>query len=260
MASNWVAGLSRKVDAGRCGVRYLRSLALLLFVVALPVTLVATNVRFAANEGRLYEHGFDKYDAEARTGLPREEISRAGRELRRYFNNDEDTIHVLVVEEGREVSLFNARETAHLRDVKNLFRITFRVQEWGVAYVFTYVVAVFVWAREGSLRRLATHVLAASLVAVAAILALGTVALLGFDRAFEEFHFIAFDNDLWRLNPRTDRLIQMFPQGFWFDASMLVGLLTLAEAALLALASGLYLALTRRRRITVVLTPSQQHA
>jgi integral membrane protein (TIGR01906 family) len=85
------------------------------------------------------------------------------------------------------------------------------------------------------------------------------VALLGFDRAFEEFHFIAFSNDLWRLDPRTDRLIQMFPQGFWFDASMLVGLLTLAEAAFLALCSGLYLGLTRRR-LTVVLTPSQQHA
>jgi len=34
---------------------------------------------------------------------------------------------------------------------------------------------------------------------------------------------------------------------------------TLAEAAALALASGLYLGLTRRR-LTVVLTPSQQHA
>jgi len=240
-------------------VRYLRSLALLLFVIALPVTLVVTNVRFAANEGRLYEYGFDKYDVEARTGLPREEISRAGQELRRYFNNDQETVHILVEEEGREVSLFSARETAHLRDVKDLFQLTFRVQELGVIYVFTYVVGVFIWAREGSPRRLATQILAGSLAAVAVILALGAVTLLGFERAFEEFHFVAFDNDLWRLNPRTDRLIQMFPQDFWFDASMLVGLLTLAEAALLAFAAGLYLGLTRGRP-AVVLKPSQQHA
>lgn len=239
--------------------RYLRSLALFLFVVALPVTLVATNVRFAADEGRLYEYGFDKYDVEARTGFPREEISRVGQELRRYFNNDEETVHILVEDGGREVSFFNDRETAHLRDVKDLFQITFRVQELGIVYVFTYVVGVFIWAREGSLRRLATQVLAGSLVAIAVILALGAVALLGFDRAFEEFHLIAFNNDLWRLDPRTDHLIQMFPEDFWFDASMLVGLLTLAEAAVLALASGLYLGLTRRR-LMVVLTPSQQHA
>jgi len=240
-------------------VRYLRSLALFLFVVALPVTLVATNVRFAADEGRIYEYGFGKYDVEARTGFPREEISRVGQELRRYFNNNEETISVLVEEGGQEVSFFNARETAHLRDVKDLFQITFRVQELSIVYVFTYVVGVFIWAREGSLRRLATQVLAGSLVAIAVILALGGVALLGFDRAFEQFHFIAFSNDLWRLDPRTDHLIQMFPEDFWFDVSMLVGLLTLAEAAVLALASGLYLGLTRRR-LTVVLTPSQQHA
>ena len=241
-------------------VRYLRSLALFLFVALIPVTLVTTNVRFAANEGRLYEYGFDKYDVETRTGLPREEISRAGRELRQYFNNDEATISILVEEGGQEVSLFNERETAHLRDVKDLFQLTNAIQELGVAFIFAYAVGVFVWAREGSLRRLATQVLAGSLVAIVAIVALGGVALLGFDRAFEQFHFIAFNNDLWRLDPRTDSLIQMFPEGFWFDATMLVGLLTVTEAAVLALGSGLYLGLTRRRRTTVVLTPSQQHA
>jgi integral membrane protein (TIGR01906 family) len=254
-----VAGLRQEgLGVGRRAVRYLRSLALFLFVALLPVTLVTTNVRFAANEGRLYEYGFDKYDVAAKTGLPREEISRAGRELRSYFKSDQDTVRILVDEGGREVSLFNERETAHLRDVKDLFQFTFGVQELGVVYVFTYVVGVFIWAREGSLRRLATQVLVGSLVAIVAIVALTVVALLGFDRAFEEFHFIAFNNDLWRLDPRTDHLIQMFPQGFWFDASMFVGLLTLTEAALLALCSGLYLGLTRRR-LSVVLTPSQQH-
>jgi integral membrane protein (TIGR01906 family) len=240
-------------------VRYLRNLALALFIIALPVALVTTNVRFATNEGRLYEYGFDKHDAVARTGLPREDLTRAGRELRNYFNNDEDTIHVLVEEQGREVSLFNARETAHLRDVKNVMQATFRIQELAAIYVFTFVVAVFIWAREGSLRRLATQLLAASLLAIAVILGLAVVALLGFDRAFEQFHFIAFDNELWLLDPRTDRLIQMFPEGFWFDMTMLVGVLTLAEAAILACAAGLYLGLTRRR-VAVVLAPSQQRA
>ncbi len=240
----------RRGDQG-VGVGYIRGLATILFLVGLPVVLVTSNVRFAANEGRIYEYGFDKYDAARATGFDRDEISRAGRELRRYFNNDQDTIRIIVNEGGREVSLFNERETAHLRDVKNLFRLTFRAQEIGIVFVLTYVVSVFVWTREGSLRRLAGETLAASLATAAVILGLGAVAITGFEGAFEQFHFIAFDNDLWRLNPRTDHLIQMFPEDFWFDVTLLVGVMTLVEAGVLALASGLYLGFTRPRMVPV---------
>lgn len=239
------------------GVGIMRGLATVLFVIALPVVLVTTNVRFTANEGRIHEYGFDKYNVATVSGLDREEITRAGRELRRYFNNDEDTIRIIVTEGGREVSLFNERETGHLRDVKNLFRLTFRAQEIGIVFIFTYVVGVFVWARERSLRRLAAETMAGALVTGTVILGLGVVALIGFEGAFEQFHFIAFDNDLWRLNPRTDRLIQMFPEGFWFDVSMLVGVMTMVEAGILALASGLYLGLTRPR-LVVVPPPASQ--
>jgi len=238
-------------------VGYVRRLATVLFLIGLPVVLVTTNVRFAANEGHIYEYGFDKYDAAGATGLDRDQVSRAGRELRRYFDNDQDSIRIIVSEGGREVSLFNERETAHLRDVKDLFRLTFRAQEIGIVFVFSYVVGVFVWAREGSLRRLAVETLAASLATVAIILALGGVALTGFEGAFERFHFIAFSNDLWRLDPRTDHLIQMFPEGFWFDVSLLVGVMTLLEAGVLALASGVYVGLTRPR-VMAFMAPTGQ--
>lgn len=236
---------------------FIRGLATLLFLIALPVVLVTTNVRFAANEERVYEYGFDEYDVAGVTGLDRDEISRAGGELRRYFSNDEETIRIIVNEGGREVSLFSERETVHLQDVKDLFRLTFRAQEIGIVFIFAYVVGVFVWAREGSLRRLAGQVLAASLITGATILGLGAVAVTGFESAFEQFHFLAFDNDFWRLNPATDRLIQMFPEGFWFDVSILVGVMTLAEAGALALASGIYLGLTRPRLVRVAFPAGQ---
>jgi integral membrane protein (TIGR01906 family) len=241
------------------GMRFLRDLAALIFVVSVPLALITSNVRFAANEGRLYEYGFDKYDAEVRTGIDRDEVSRAGRELRAYFNNDAETVSIRNMEGGREVALFNERETGHLRDVKDLFGLTFRVQEATLVFVLAYVAAVFLWARERSLRSLAAQTLGASLLAAAVIVGLGVVALTGFDRAFEQFHLISFDNDLWKLNPRTDHLIQMFPEEFWFDASMFVGILTLVEAGLLALASGAYLILSRGRAVPA-LEPSGQRA
>lgn len=236
-----------------------RTVATLLFIISVPIALVATNARLLANEGRVYEYAIDEYNAVASTGIAREELVDASQELREYFNNEADTLYVRVHEGGREVSLFNPRETAHLRDVKNLFQLTFRVQELSLIFALVYVVGVFVWAREGSLRALAGQTLTAGLVTAGVIVGLGAFAVTGFDQAFEQFHLIGFDNELWKLDPRTDHLIQMFPEDFWFDVTMIAGVMTLVEAGLLVVGGALYLGLTRRHD-TPVLEPSGQGA
>ena len=81
--------------------------------------------------------------------------------------------------------------------------------------------------------------------ATVALLGAGAIAVLfGFDTLFEQFHLLSFSNDFWQLNPATDRLIQMFPQGFWFDAAVFIALL----AALLAAVVGVVGWLFSRRR------------
>jgi integral membrane protein (TIGR01906 family) len=211
--------------------------------------LITTNVRWAANEVRLYHYSFDRYDAEAATGISRSQLDRAADRLVRYFNDDTETIRVFVQEDDRRVSLFNERETDHLSDVKNLFRTVFRVQEASLAFALVFMVAVFIWATEASLRLLARIVLGASLFTLGLLALFGVLALLGFDELFLRFHLVAFTNDLWKLNPDTDHLIQMFPRDFWFDATMLVAGLTAVEAALLALLSAVYLGVRPRLRV-----------
>ena len=225
----------------------LRRLATVLFVLSIPLLLITSNVRWAANEPRLYEYSFDHYDAEARTGVGRGELDYAGRDLVRYFNDDRSTIQTLVTQGGKQVPLYNERETSHLRDVKDLFRTVFRAQEASLAFVLAYVVGVFVWAREASLRLLARTVLGASLftLALLAMAAVGS-AFGGFDDLWTRFHLLAFANDLWKLDPDTDHLIQMFPEDFWLDATLLVAGLTAVEALALLAASTAYLRLRLR--------------
>lgn len=223
-----------------------RYLAAILFIIAVPIALVTTNVRIAVNEPRVFEYAIDHYGGVEATGIARDELMEGSAELRDYFNNGEDEIFVRVQQDGQPISLFNAQETAHLRDVKTLFQGSFRVQEASVIFVLAYVVGVFIWAREGSMRTLATQLLLSGALSVAVIGAVGAIAVTGFDQSFEQFHQIAFDNDLWRLNPTRDHLIQMFPQAFWQDVSLWVGIATMAELGVLAAVSALYLGLTRR--------------
>ena len=224
-------------------------IATVLFFISIPILLVSTNVRWATNEVGLYHYSFDQYDAEAATGISRSQLDRAADKLVRYFNNDDKTIRIFVQEDDRRVSLFNERETSHLTDVKNLFRTVFRVQEASLAFALVLIVAVFIWAVEAPLRVLARIVLQASLFTLGLLALFGILALVGFDELFLRFHLVAFTNDLWKLNPNTDHLIQMFPRDFWFDATMLVAGLTAVEAVLLASLSAIYLGVRLRLRV-----------
>jgi len=222
-------------------------LASVVFIVALPLFLVTTNIRFLAGDVWLYERGLRKYDAEETTGVSLADLDRASAEIVAYFENDAETLRILVTEDGEEVSLFNARETEHMRDVKTLMRLVFRVNEVTLAVVISYVAARYLWAREASLRNLARESLVGFAWAGVVLAALAGVAAIGFDAFWTRFHETVFRNDLWQLDPDTDHLIQMFPESFWQETSIFVAAMTAAEVVLIAATAVAYLVLTRER-------------
>ncbi len=209
--------------------------------------MVTTNIRFMANEPRVYRYAIDEFDAVATTGIERAELIQAGGEIRAYFNNNQETLLIEVTEDGRETSLFNTRETLHMQDVKDRFRLANRVQELSLMYALTYIVVVVLWAREVTPRELAVRVAAGSMLCLAVLGGIGAVGLAGFDEAWADFHRVLFSNDFWLLNPATDHLIQMFPLAFWESIVFFVGLMVVAEAALLLLGAGLYLGASRHK-------------
>jgi integral membrane protein (TIGR01906 family) len=81
---------------------------------------------------------------------------------------------------------------------------------------------------------------------VGVVVLVGVLSLLDFDGLWTRFHQVAFRNDMWLLDPRTDYLIMLFPEPFWFTGTMrmalTVGLQTIGAAvvgALLLLSSRL---------------------
>ncbi|MBM2826700.1 MAG: integral rane protein [Dehalococcoidia bacterium] len=202
----------------------------LLFVVTVPVFLIATNVSWAFHETRLYQYGFDKYEIPQVTGLVREELVRAASELVTYFDSGQELIDVHVSKGGETIALFNEREIHHLRDVKDLLHRVYWVQRLSLLYMAAY--GAFLWARH---RRsvLAGDLTLGSGLAVALVVMMGAASLLSFEALFVQFHLMSFSNDLWRLDPTTDYLLMMFPTDFWLDATLLVGSATVMESALL---------------------------
>ena len=71
-----------------------------------------------------------------------------------------------------------------------------------------------------TLTRLAGQVRLAGVLTVLLLGVSALAVLVGFDALFRQFHVISFANDLWKLSPARDHLIQMYPRGFWFDATL----------------------------------------
>ena len=62
---------------------------------------------------------------------------------------------------------------------------------------------------------------------------MGIGSLVAFDQLFLLFHYIGFPQGNFLFDTRTSYLVQVFPFGFWRDITLLIGAMTLAEAAAL---------------------------
>ena len=226
------------------GLGLVRIMIIAAFIVALPLALITTTIRAAISDPAVYDYSVKHYDAHEVSGIPESELLRANGEIHRYLTGDYNgplSIRVLF-KDGHSDALFNARETAHMADVKDLVRTTFTVQVAAIAILLALaVIMLTLWPP----RALAAAALYGSLLTGAVLGMGGFLAMTGFDAAWTQFHVIAFANDFWELDPDTDHLIQMFPEPFWERATLVIGGMILLEAAFIATVSAAYLFLTR---------------
>ena len=218
-----------------------------LFIMCLPFLLLTASIGWAVNSLWLYQHGFTKYSVSQTTGLPEAELEKAARGLINYFNSDEEYISLAVVKDDQSFELFNQREVIHLKDVKGLIWLGYWVLLGTVIYTLTYAAVSLFWRRKRYWRRLAWGVVGGGSVTFALMLALGLGTLLGFDQLFLQFHLLSFANPFWQLDPSKDYLIMLFPQGFWYDATLFCALATIAGAVGLSGVAGVYLGRTKRQ-------------
>ena len=203
--------------------------AMTLFALALPIFFVTANVRHIANSDWVYGYNWWRNGIPERSGFETSELDRAATQIIDYFNNDEDLLDVRVNFRGTGVSLYNQREVLHMRDVKGLMTGTFAVSLWtGVLLLAVGIGGAVLLGHRfwGLLYRAAAWSALGSLVLIAILF---IAVLIDFNFVFTRFHFLSFANDLWMLDPRTDNLIIMFPQRFFFEATLLIAVMTAIE-------------------------------
>lgn len=212
-----------------------------LFILCLPVLLLSASIAWTVNSPWLYRYGFEKYNVSAATNLTQAELKKVASRLISYFNSEEEYISLTVVKNGEPFVLFNQREIAHLKDVKGLIWLDYRILLGTLLYALAYMGGSLFWTKRRYWQQLAWGVVGGSGLTLALMLALGLSTLLGFDQLFLQFHLISFSNEFWQLDPARDYLIRLFPQGFWYDATLFCVFGTVGRAIILGGVAGWYL-------------------
>ncbi len=216
-----------------------------LFVVALPLFLVTGSVAWAFNSPGVYQKGFEKYDVSRITGISDADLAQVSAEIRSYFNSGREPLEIRTRIFGQERDLFNQREIAHMRDVKKLVQGVYVVAAAAAAYLLVSIVTGAALHRGRFAAILARRILYSGGLTLLIVIAVGLFALVGFDTLFLKFHQLSFANDLWQLDSRQDYLVMLFPQDFWFDATMWVATRAIAGALLITAVSAGYLVYLR---------------
>ncbi len=212
-----------------------------LFIVAIPVFLVTSSVTWAINSPSVYEDGFEKYQIPRTSGIAMNDLRQVGAELRRYLNSTDEPLSIRTRIGGGEQYLFNEKETTHMRDVKQLVHGVYMLGAASAFYLLATTMAGLWHSRAGFLEKLAPRLVWGGGLTLVLVVVFGLLAATGFDTLFLRFHQLSFANDLWQLDPRTDYLVRLFPQDFWFDSTMWVASRTIVGALILTTAGIAYL-------------------
>jgi len=206
-------------------------LSSVFYIILLPIFFISINVILITNSDWLYSYGWNRNQIENSTGLSIEQLNNGSDQIKSYFNNDEEYLNLIIVEDGIKYSLYNEKEVIHMKDVKHLMKLTQSTVIFsGLIILAHYLLTIFT---AKSLRKSSKLILKSSKIsAYSTIIFLtifGITASINFTWLFRQFHFISFSNDLWQLNPNTDYLIAMFPQRFFLETTIFIGLFTVFE-------------------------------
>jgi integral membrane protein (TIGR01906 family) len=194
---------------------YLSALCLLALIIFQSIALPTFNRSF-------YRYQYARLEIPESIQVEPDELMRVTGEMLDYMRGHRSDLNIIAVVAGEEREFFNQKEKDHMVDVMELFRTGFMIRNIAF-WLLLFLILFMVYKKYRILYFLARgcrEVMSGFLVLV---IFLAVIITVDFTRAFEIFHLIFFNNDLWILDPATDLLINIVPQPFFVTIAAVIG-------------------------------------
>lgn len=196
----------------------------LLSAIAMLLILIISSFEIAAySDYGWYEKEYEKYQVLADLEMEMPDVMEVTEEMMSYLRGNREDLVVHTIVDGKKQEFFNDREKAHMVDVRNLFVGGVRLRR-GAVVLFLLTVGLILATKGDWKQVLPRTFLIGTGVIFAATIGLGALVSTNFNKYFTLFHEIFFDNDLWLLDPSTDLLIRLLPEGFFYDMVTRIGI------------------------------------
>lgn len=202
-----------------------------LVSILVPVVLALTGVRLMMTPAFVrFEYSTPNFPADP-YGFTKQDRLHWSQIALDYLLNDEgiEFLGDLQFEDGSPV--YNERELRHMVDVKNAVRVTLVV--WYLALGGLLILGVWAW-RGNWMPQFKAGLRRGGWLTVALVGMIIASVLVSFGVFFVAFHNMFFEPGTWMFY-FSDTLIRLFPERFWRDIFIYVGLLALAGGLTLGL-------------------------
>lgn len=200
-----------------------RSFAFLAALSMLIVLLITAAEAAIYIDFGFYEKEYKKYHVLKELPMEMEDVMHVTKEMMSYLHGQRDDLNVETTVDGVKQEFFNDREKAHMVDVKNLFTAAIIIRYVAAGILIVSILALLLM--KAKLWKLISKFYMIEFVCLLAFLGVvGVLFATNFNKYFVKFHEIFFNNDLWILDPETDLMICMLPEGFFADFAARIGI------------------------------------
>ena len=205
------------------------------FCLMLVVLITSVEAVVYWNDG-YFEKEYRKYHVLEAVSMEMDDLLSVTDEMMDYLKGDRENLVVKTTVDGEEREFFNAKEKRHMADVRGLFLGAIALRREAVALLVFSAALLLLKKQTLLLLRMLQWGIG---LFIGSMVALAALASTDFTEYFTYFHLIFFDNMDWYLNPDTDLLINIVPEGFFRDTAYGIAALFLGVSLLLWLGAGL---------------------
>jgi len=203
-----------------------RVLGFLVGISMLVILLITSFEIGAYSDYGWYQKEYEKYEVLSQLEMKMDDVMEVTKEMMSYLRGNREDLVVKTIVNGDEREFFNDREKAHMIDVRQLFLGGLWLRR-GAVISLAIAIVVLIKKDENWKKRLAKSMLWTFGIFIITTAGAGFLFFSDFNKYFTLFHEVFFSNDLWLLDPSTDLLIRMLPEGFFFDMVARIGIIFL---------------------------------